>query len=77
MQELRVIRSEFYDRANRLLKTLRASGYEQHLGRYWRPHELYMENHQTGKATRLEFSNYEFATGLTATTFSVASLGSR
>ena len=77
MQELRVIQSEFYDRGNRLLKTLRASGYEQYLGRFWRPRQLYMENHQTNKATRLEFSNYEFATGLTASAFSVASLGGR
>jgi outer membrane lipoprotein-sorting protein len=54
----------FYDRKNTLLKTLSYSGYQQYLGKFWRADEMFMENHQTGKSTRLTWSNYQFRTGL-------------
>ena len=65
---------EFYDRKNALLKTLTNSGYKQYLGQYWRPDEMFMENHQTGKSTILKWDNYKFKTGLTDKDFSRNSL---
>lgn len=65
---------EFYDRKNDLLKTLTSSGYKQYLGQYWRPNEMLMENHQTGKSTLLKWQDYNFKTGLTDNDFSRNSL---
>ncbi len=55
---------EFYDRKNALLKTLTNKGYQQYLGQFWRPSEMFMENHQTEKSTLLKWENYQFKTGL-------------
>ena len=65
----RLVKVEFYDRKKALLKTLTASGFAQYLGHYWRPGSMYMENHQTGKSTLLEWTNYQFKTGLTERDF--------
>lgn len=62
--ELRAWKVEYYDRKQSLLKTLTAAGFKQYLGKHWRPSVLTMVNHQTGKSTVLEFSDYRFATGL-------------
>jgi hypothetical protein len=62
--EYRMQRVDYYDRKDSLLKTLTFSNYRQHLGKYWRAHDLFMVNHQTGKKTRLEYGKYEFRTGL-------------
>jgi len=64
----------FYDRKNSILKTLTYSGYKQYLGKYWRASEMFMENHQTGKSTRLVWSDYEFQTGQTDRDFDRNSL---
>jgi outer membrane lipoprotein-sorting protein len=62
--EYRVQRVDYYDRKNDLLKTLAFSGYRQYLGKYWRAHDMFMINHQTGKKTGLVYEKYEFQTGL-------------
>ena len=72
--EYRVQKIEFYDRKDTLLKTLRLSGYQQYLEKYWRALTLDMENHQTGKSTRLVFSDYQFRTGLEDRDFTPAML---
>ena len=72
----RLVKVEFYDRKKALLKTLTASGFEQYLGHYWRPGSMYMENHQTGKSTLLEWTDYQFKTGLTERDFSSQKLKS-
>ena len=59
---------------NALLKTLRFDDYQQYLNQYWRPGTMYMENHQTGKSTRLVWSNYRFKTGLSDRDFNKNSL---
>jgi hypothetical protein len=64
----------FYDRKNSKLKTLTYSGYQQYLDKYWRSDEMFMENHQTGKSTRLIWSDYAFKTGLTDRDFDRSSL---
>jgi outer membrane lipoprotein-sorting protein len=64
----------FYDRKNAKLKTLTYSGYQQYLGKYWRADEMFMENHQTGKTTRLIWQDYQFQTGLSERNFDRNSL---
>ncbi len=61
--EYRVHKVEFYDRKNSLLKTLTLKAHQQHLGKYWRPAQMDMVNHQTGKSTTLLFKNYQFGNG--------------
>lgn len=74
-EELRVMKSVFYDRRKKsVLKTLTVSGYELYQDRHWRPAELVMENSQTGKSTRLVFSDYAFGVGLDDKHFSNARL---
>jgi len=68
-QEYRAVKIEFYDRKQDKLKTLTHSGYQEYIGRYWRPDQMYMENHQTGKSTTLKWTNYQFKTGLTTRDF--------
>lgn len=58
------LKIEFYDRKDTLLKTLSATNFEQFLDKYWRPTEMNMVNHQSGKSTTLLFEDYAFKTGL-------------
>jgi len=73
-QEYRPHRVEFYDRKNALLKTLTYEDYHQYLDKYWRAHNMFMENHQTGKSTRLVWSHYQFQIGQTDRDFDRNSL---
>lgn len=63
--EYRIQRVDYYDRSNKLLKTLRLTQYKQFLNKYWRAMEMEMINHQTGESTKLTYSNYRFRLGLT------------
>jgi len=63
-EQLLVLRTDYYDRKNSLLKTLSFKGYQQYAGKHWRPAEMHMHNHQTKKSTTLYWSNYQFGTGL-------------
>lgn len=72
--EYRVHKIEYYDRKNSLLKTLQASDFKIYLDKYWRPHRMHMENHQTGKSTELLWSSYQFKVGLKDSDFSKNSL---
>lgn len=67
--EYRPVRIEFYDRNDRLQKTLLFEEYRQYLDRFWRAHVMRMSNHLTERSTVLSFSNYEFQTGLTERDF--------
>lgn len=60
----RMHKTEFYNRRDALLKTLTAGAYEQYEAKHWRPTEMEMINHQSGKSTLLQWSNYAFKTGL-------------
>ena len=73
-QEFRTLKVDFYDRRSSLLKTLTYAGYNQYLGQYWRPDQMSMVNHQTGKSTVLEWTEYQFRTGLTDRDFDQNSL---
>ena len=67
--EYRIQKVEFYDRKDSLLKTLVNSEYRQYRGKYWRQHRMEMTNHQTGKATTLEFQDYVFQGGVDESLF--------
>jgi outer membrane lipoprotein-sorting protein len=62
-KELRAWKIEFYDRKGAHLKTLVAADFKQYLDKHWRPTRLEMVNHQTGKSTVLEFTDYKFGNG--------------
>jgi outer membrane lipoprotein-sorting protein len=64
-EHFRTMKVEFYDRKGSLMKTLTHEGYHQYLEQYWRSDQMNMVNHQTGKSTVLEWTNYKFQTGLT------------
>lgn len=70
----RIVRMDFYDRRNALLKTLNISGYRAYEGRYWRADQFEMVNHQTGKRTTLSFEDYRFGNGFTERDFDQNSL---
>lgn len=73
-EEYRVMKAEFYDRKDSLLKTLTFEGYNQYLDQYWRPDIMTMVNHQTGKSTVLEFDDYKFRTGVDERDFNTRAL---
>jgi outer membrane lipoprotein-sorting protein len=73
-EEYRTFKVEYYDRKKSHLKTLRNTGFKHHKEEWWRPSKMSMQNHQTGKATDLHWSNYRFDTGLTEADFSRNSL---
>lgn len=72
--EYRLQHIEFYNRRGDLEKTLTMTGYQQYLGKYWRPAKMRMVNRQTGKSTDLLWSNYRFRRGLGEGDFSSARL---
>ena len=59
-KEYRTLKIEYYDRNDKLYKTLENKDYKQYLDRYWRAHTIEMVNHQTGKSTSLKWSDYVF-----------------
>jgi outer membrane lipoprotein-sorting protein len=62
--EYRVWKVEFYDRKDSHLKTMTTKGYQLYADKYWRSDETNMVNHQNGKSTRMEMSDYQFGVGL-------------
>ncbi|RMF10252.1 MAG: outer membrane lipoprotein-sorting protein [Alphaproteobacteria bacterium] len=72
--ELRPMRVDFFDRRGDHIKTLTYGDYRLYEGRFWRAHDLFMENLRTGKSTRLVVSQFAFRTGLSEADFSRASL---
>ncbi len=72
--EYRVLRIDYYDRKDDLLKTYRADEYRQYLGGLWRAHRMEMVNHQTGKSTIIVWSDFRFKNGFTPADFEQRSL---
>lgn len=68
--EYRILKTEYYDRKDALLKVLTNTDFKQYLDQYWRAHTMTMENKQKGKSTVLEWSDYEFKTGVDESDFS-------
>ncbi len=72
--EYRMVKVDFYDRKDSLLKTLTSSEFAHYLDKYWRPGKMEMVNHLNGKTSILTFSDYQFQTGLTDKDFDKNSL---
>ncbi len=68
------VKIDFYDRGERLKKTLLMKGYQQYKGKYWRAKTWTMTNHQTGKATVLTQNNWMFDNGFSERDFNKNSL---
>ena len=60
---------EFYDRKNKLLKTLVYTGYRQYDNNKWRADEMLMTNHQNGKSTTLKWKDIRFGVKVSARDF--------
>ncbi len=73
-EHLRTFQVEYYDRKDTLLKTLTFQDYRKYLDRFWRPHDMNMVNHQTGKSSQLLWSDYAFHSGLNLNDFNQHSL---
>lgn len=73
-QAYRPTKIMFYDRKKALLKTLVQTNYKQYAGKHWRPGMMNMQNHQSGKSTTLQYTNYKFKTGLSKRDFNKKSL---
>lgn len=54
-----IVKVDYYDRREALFKTAVYSGYVKHLGKFWRMGRIEMTNHQTGKKTILEFTDWK------------------
>ena len=65
---------EYYDRKDSLLKTLTFKDYRLYLEQFWRPHDMAMVNHQTGKSSQLLWTDYAFRKGLSENDFNQHSL---
>jgi outer membrane lipoprotein-sorting protein len=68
------IKIEYYDRKNKLLKTLNFKDYKQYLNNFWRASTMEMVNHQNGKKTILSWQDYKFQTGLKDSDFKSSKL---
>jgi hypothetical protein len=68
-KHLRILKVDYFDRKDSLLKTLTFKDYRQYLDKFWRPHDMIMVNHQTGKSSQLLWSGYEFHQGLAESDF--------
>ncbi len=69
-----VVKQEFFDRKGSPLKFSLENGVTLHLGKFWRPSEIIMENLQTKKRTSLKFNDWAFQQGLEASLFTKRSL---
>ncbi|MFT7375869.1 MAG: outer membrane lipoprotein-sorting protein [Oceanospirillaceae bacterium] len=72
--EYRILRTDFYDRKNSLLKTLTTEKYQQYNDKFWRPSSMKMVNHQSKKSTDLSYNQYQFGNGLSDSDFNKNSL---
>lgn len=70
----RVEQSDYFDKKETLLKSLRFYGYKKYKDEFWRASKLEMKNFKNLKSTTLEFQGFDFETDLdpgqfTSTTF--------
>ena len=74
VEALRVHKIEYYNRQVEKTKTLTIKNYEKYSNRFWRAGNMTMINHVTGKSTVLQWTDYQFANGLSAADFSTRAL---
>ncbi len=69
-----IVKQTYFDRKGAPLKTEIVEGLTRHLGQFWRPTKVNMENLQTKKKTILVFEDWEFRQGLKSSLFTRRSL---
>ncbi|PKN38399.1 MAG: outer membrane lipoprotein-sorting protein [Deltaproteobacteria bacterium HGW-Deltaproteobacteria-2] len=74
--EYRVLKIDYYNHRNELLKTMRAFDYKRYLDRFWFPGRYEMVNHKSGRSTKLLFQNYKLRNGYTSRDFDQTSIQS-
>jgi hypothetical protein len=67
--ELRYRKIEFFDKNDRLLKTLRLKHYQRYLDRFWRALSMTMTNHQSDSTTVMLWEDIRYGAGLSARAF--------
>lgn len=70
----RPMKSDFYDKKNRVFKIMTTEGYEKIEGQFWQPQRIKMENQLTGQVTELVSNKIRINSGLTANHFTEMSL---
>jgi len=65
-EHYRTLKVDYYNRGDRLTKTLQVSEFEQFDNGIWKPKLMLMNNQITGKSTELAWRDFEFNVGLTA-----------
>ena len=73
-EEYRVHKTEFYDRQDRHLKTMKMSEYKLYGERFWRAEKLQIHNHRSGKGTSLQYDSIQLGVGLTERDFDRSAL---
>lgn len=73
-EHYRMMKVEFYDRRNALLKTLTSSDYKLYKDKFWRANKMEMVNHQNGKSTTLEWLDIRFDNGFSENDFNINTL---
>ncbi|MEH6357352.1 MAG: outer membrane lipoprotein-sorting protein [Pseudomonadales bacterium] len=68
------LKVDYYDRKDSLLKTQTFNDYQLYLDKFWRPDNMEMINHQTGKSTVLLMKNFRFGNGFKARNFNKKAL---
>lgn len=63
------LKVQFFDRRNELQKTLQFGVYKQYEGKFFKASSMAMENHQNGKSTTINFTNYQFKVNLSEQDF--------
>lgn len=62
-------KTEYYNRRDSHVKTLTYRKYKRYLKDFWRPREMRMVNHRTGKSTILGWRNFQFKTKISKVDF--------
>lgn len=69
-EHYRVHRVDYFNRRDKLLKTLYMTNYAQYKRQFWRAANMTMVNHQSGKTTHLIWGPYRFQNGFSSSDFS-------
>ncbi len=68
------VKTEYYDENGELLKTLISDEFNLYLDRFWYPHVMTMQNHESGKSSILIWENFIFRDNLRDSDFNPNSL---
>ncbi len=73
-QQFRNMKINYFDKSSHLLKTLTVGKYRSFRNNMWRPGNLKMKNHATGKVTTIAWDKNHFGNGLSDQDFDMQSM---